>query len=68
MEWTFFFILDNAYVLYMYITYGIVGYTQTINLLCKSVNLVSVPHGDLIILTVDAGLELNSKPADLVQD
>ena len=33
-----------------YITHGIVGYTETIDLLCKSANLVSVPRGDRIKL------------------
>ena len=37
--------LDNVYM-----PHGIVGYTQTIDLMCKSANLVSVPRGDLIKL------------------
>ena len=37
--------LDNVYI-----THGITGYTQTIDLLCKSANIVSVPHSDRIKL------------------
>ena len=47
-------ILENVHI-----TQGIMGYTQTIDLLRKSVNLV--PRGDRI------KVELNSKPADLVK-
>ena len=39
--------LDNDNV---YIAHGMVGYTQTIDLLCKSANLISVSRGDWIKL------------------
>ena len=38
--------LDNVYI-----THGIVGYTHTIDLLCKSANVVRVPRGDRIKLS-----------------